>query len=80
MQRAQEAGVDFAGSLIADCGDAFTELGYRTRRRIPMNALSSLWDRLYLMPTTMESGPTRCSMRVSLKPASRIQPWQSAPV
>lgn len=34
----------------------------------------------YLMPTTMESGPTRCSARVSLKPASSIQPMQSAAV
>ena len=28
----------------------------------------------YLMPTTIESGPTRCSTRVDEKPASRIQP------
>src|SRR5262249_9776313 len=34
----------------------------------------------YLIPTTMESGPSKCSTRVSRKPASRIQPWQSAPV
>lgn len=34
----------------------------------------------YLMPTTMESGPTRCSTRVLVKPASFIQPMQSAPV
>jgi len=34
----------------------------------------------YLIPTTIESGPTRCSTRVSLKPASFIQPMQSAPV
>ena len=32
------------------------------------------------MPTTMESGPVRCSTRVSLKPASCIHPVQSAPV
>jgi hypothetical protein len=34
----------------------------------------------YLIPTTIESGPTRCSTRVSLKPISFIQPMQSAPV
>jgi hypothetical protein len=34
----------------------------------------------YLMPTTMESGPARCSTRVSRKPASPSQAWQSAPV
>ncbi len=34
----------------------------------------------YLTPTTMESGPTRCSARVSRKPASAIQPRQSAAV
>ena len=35
---------------------------------------------LYLIPMTMESGPTRCSTRVLVKPASFIQPMQSAPV
>jgi hypothetical protein len=34
----------------------------------------------YLMPTVIESGPTRCSTRTSRKPASFIQPTQSAPV
>jgi len=34
----------------------------------------------YLIPTAIESGPTRCSTRVSLKPISFIQPMQSAPV
>ena len=34
----------------------------------------------YLMPTTIESGPIRCSTRVSVKPISRIHCWQSAPV
>ncbi len=34
----------------------------------------------YLIPTTIESGPTRCSTRVSLNPISFIQPMQSAPV
>ncbi len=34
----------------------------------------------YLIPTTIESGPARCSTRVSLNPASRNHPWQSAPV
>ena len=34
----------------------------------------------YLTPTTIESGPTRCSTRVDEKPASRIHPAQSAPV
>ena len=36
--------------------------------------------RVYLMPTTIESGPTSCSVRVDAKPASFIQPSQSAPV
>ncbi len=34
----------------------------------------------YLIATTIESGPTRGSTRVLEKPASRIQPAQSAPV
>ena len=34
----------------------------------------------YLMPTTIESGPTSGSVRVDVKPASFIQPSQSAPV
>jgi len=34
----------------------------------------------YLMPTTIESGPTSGSTRVAEKPASVIHAWQSAPV
>jgi hypothetical protein len=34
----------------------------------------------YFTPTTIESGPLRCSTRVCLKPAWRIQAAQSAPV
>ena len=34
----------------------------------------------YLIPTTIESGPARCSTRISRNPASFIQPRQSAPV
>ena len=34
----------------------------------------------YFIPTTIESGPTRCSTRVSWNPTSCIQPMQSAPV
>ena len=34
----------------------------------------------HLSPTIMESGPARCSMRVSRKPTSFIQPEPSAPV
>jgi len=34
----------------------------------------------YFTPITIESGPFRCSTRVCLKPASRIQVAQSAPV
>ena len=34
----------------------------------------------YFTPITIESGPLRCSTRVCLKPASRIQVEQSAPV
>jgi len=33
-----------------------------------------------LIPTTMESGPVRCSTCVSRNPASFIQLMQSAPV
>jgi hypothetical protein len=36
--------------------------------------------RNYLIPTTIESGPTSGSTRVDENPASRIQPEQSAPV
>lgn len=46
-----------------------------TRKR---NLSSGL--RFYLMPTTIESGPTRCSTRVWRKPTWRIHPSQSAPV
>ncbi len=35
---------------------------------------------VYLMPTTIESGPTSGSTRVDENPASFIQPEQSAPV
>ena len=35
---------------------------------------------VYLMPTTMDSGPAKCSTRIVEKPASFIQPRQSAPV
>ena len=34
----------------------------------------------HLIPTTIDSGPSRCSTLVSWNPASRIQPMQSAPV
>ena len=34
----------------------------------------------YFRPITMESGPTRCSVRVVLNPASVIHPTQSAAV
>jgi TolB-like protein len=34
----------------------------------------------YFIPTTMLSGPRRCSVRTCWKPASRIHPSQSAPV
>lgn len=34
----------------------------------------------YLIPITIESGPTRCSTFICLKPACRIHPLQSAPV
>ena len=35
---------------------------------------------IHFIPMTMESGPTRCSTRHLLKPASRSQPMQSDPV
>jgi hypothetical protein len=34
---------------------------------------------LYLIPTTIESGPTRCSTKVFRKPVFFIHPVQSAP-
>jgi len=34
----------------------------------------------YLIPTTIESFPTRCTTEVSRNPTSRIQPAQSVPV
>jgi len=59
----------------------------------PVYALRGAWDcnakrgwsewlsgEDYLMPTTIDSGPTRCSTRVLVKPASFIQPMHSAPV
>src|SRR6516162_7663356 len=41
---------------------------------------AGLRDDPYLIPMTIESGPVRCSTRVSRNPASVIQPAQSAPV
>jgi len=66
----------------------------RTVRRVPSAAISLPCDRLrpidggaaapqspgYLMPTAIESAPARFSTQVSRKPASFIQPMQSAPV
>ncbi len=46
--------------------------GGRAAERRPTSA--------YLMPITIESGPIRCSARVSANPASSIQPMQSAAV
>lgn len=37
-------------------------------------------DRAYFIPMTMESGPIKCSTRVSRNPASLSQVVQSAPV
>src|SRR3989442_3137400 len=37
-------------------------------------------QRGYLLPTTIESGPSRCSTEASRNPTSFIQPMQSAPV
>ena len=34
----------------------------------------------YLIPITIDSGPSKCSTRASRKPASFIQPMQSLPV
>ena len=39
-----------------------------------------LGHRRYVVPITIESGPTRCSTQALLKPASCIQPMQSAAV
>ena len=37
-------------------------------------------EQTHLSPMIMESGPAKCSTRVSRKPVSFIQPEQSAPV
>lgn len=43
-------------------------------------APAALGRRGYFVPITIESGPTRCSTQALLKPASCIQPMQSAAV
>ena len=55
--------------------------------RLPTTSPEPQWTKanwpltfIYLIPTTMESGPTSCSTRVELKPASRIHSAQSSPV
>jgi hypothetical protein len=48
---------------------------------LPQSAVSSALSlHRHLIPTTIESGPARCSTLVSRKPASRIHFEQSSPV
>jgi hypothetical protein len=54
-------------------------LNLRIKRKLDSENLSRRMN-FYLMPTTIESGPTRCSTRVWRKPTWRIHPSQSAPV
>ena len=43
-------------------------------------AIAGRRRRVYLLPITIECGPTSGTTRAAAKPASRIQPMQSAPV
>ena len=58
---------------------------WRIQKRTSLWLLLRLRERrhrknCYLVPMTIESGPIKCSTRVSRKPASFIHPEQSAPV
>lgn len=68
------AGLDWAEVEAGDWGWGW---GWGGRAGRPRQDWAS-WT--YLIATTIESGPTRGSTRVLEKPASRIQPAQSAPV
>src|SRR5438094_205008 len=48
--------------------------------RLPDRLVSEKATRRYLIPTTIESGPARCSTYVSRKPTFCIHEEQSAPV
>jgi len=50
---------------------------YEGRPTVPMRSIPA---RGYFRPITMESGPTRCSVRVALNPASVIHSMQSPAV
>ena len=54
--------------------------GYRSRAWSTRAGELCLGRYRYLMAMTIESGPIRCSARVVVKPASFIQPMQSAAV
>ena len=56
--------------------------GTSRRRKLGENPVTSAFFLLlsYLIPTAIESGPVKCSTRVSLNPASRIHCMQSLPV
>ncbi len=45
-----------------------------------MHGTGALGPALYLIPTTIESGPARCATQVSRNPCSFIHAEQSAPV
>ncbi len=53
---------------------------YQTAATAVLDAAGFAGPCSYFNPTTIESGPLRCSTRVCLKPAARIQAAQSAPV
>jgi hypothetical protein len=63
---------------LADCRQLFP---YKVMGSVARDRAGIIWnyDR-YLMPMTIESGPIKCSTRVSRNPASFIHPEQSAPV
>jgi hypothetical protein len=68
-----------AGTEDRELGEGCCNAGCVLKESV-MSAQSAAAPASYLMPTTMESEPTRCSTRASRKPASFIQPMQSAPV
>jgi hypothetical protein len=71
-----EHGRGFERAALGASADVLGELAEELMDRLEPPPL----DDAYLIPTTIESGPVRCSTRVWLNPASRIQPMQSAPV
>jgi hypothetical protein len=78
-----------SGDLMRNCQVRFMRTGLVTISDCPARGQEhaspwqlplTSWPARYLIPTTMELGPTRGSTYDSRKPASRIQARQSAPV